>query len=49
MKHIFVRTAIVALFATASLAALSAEPKQDPSKSQSPIPTCYQCGHPSGN
>jgi hypothetical protein len=49
MKQIIVRTAIVALFATASLAALSAEPKQDPSKSQTPIPTCYACGHLAGN
>jgi hypothetical protein len=45
MKHIFVRTAVVAFFAAGSLAALSAEPKPDPSKGQSPIPVCYQCGH----
>jgi hypothetical protein len=44
MNNIFVRTAVVALFAVGSLAALSAEPRPGP-KDGSPIPVCYQCGH----
>ncbi len=44
MKNIFVRIAVVALFAAGTLSPLSAEPKQDPHKPQSPIPICWQCG-----
>ncbi len=44
MKNIIVRTAVVALFAAGSLAALSADPTPGP-KDGSPIPICYQCGH----
>jgi hypothetical protein len=48
MKNVIVRTAVVALFAASSLAALSADPKPGP-KDGSPIPICYQCGHGNGN
>ena len=50
MKHVFVRAAVVALVAAGSFTAFAADPTPAPGKHDtSPIPVCYQCGHPDGN